>query len=61
MPTPEGDGTVNWSPSTFCRSLRAPPDGLPRVSADIIREVLLESGASSQCTPNWCPAGSAVQ
>ncbi|HEY0935331.1 MAG TPA: helix-turn-helix domain-containing protein, partial [Trebonia sp.] len=31
-PTPEGDGTATWSLSALRRTLRAAPDGLPRVS-----------------------------
>jgi hypothetical protein len=31
-PTPEADGTATWSLSALRRTLRAAPDGLPRVS-----------------------------
>src|SRR5436190_6445355 len=37
VPTPERDGTATWSLSTLRRSLRAAPDGLPRVSTYTIR------------------------
>src|SRR3954447_7931235 len=43
-PTPEPDGTATWSLSSLRRSLRAAPDGLPRVSTYTIREVLRASG-----------------
>ena len=60
-PTPEADGTATWSLSTLRRTLRAAPDGLPRVSTDTIRRVLLESGSSFQRTRTWCPTGSALR
>ena len=60
-PTPEADGTATWSLVTLRRSLRAAPDGLPRVSTYTIREVLRESGASYQRTRTWCPTGTAVR
>lgn len=59
VPTPEGDGTATRSLSALQRSLRAAPDGLPKVSTSTIREVLHESGASYQRTRTWCPAGKA--
>src|SRR4051794_6408220 len=60
-PTPEADGTATWSLSALRRTLRAVPDGLPRVSTYTIRRVLLESGASYQRTRTWCPTGSALR
>jgi hypothetical protein len=60
-PTPDGDGTATWSLSILRRSLRAAPDGLPRVSTYTIREVLRDSGASYQRSRTWCPTGSAVR
>ena len=60
-PTPEGDGTATWSLATLRRSLRAAPDGLPRVSTDTIRRVLHEAGASYQRTRSWCPTGKALR
>ena len=60
-PTPEADGTATWSLSTLRRSLRAAPDGLPRVSTYTIRRVLLESGSSYQRTRTWCPTGKALR
>ena len=60
-PTPEGDGTATWSLSTLQRTLRAAPDGLPRVSTYTIRRVLHESGASYQRTRTWCPTGKALR
>jgi hypothetical protein len=58
-PTPEADGTATWSLSTLRRTLRAAPDGLPRVSTYTIRRVLQESGASYQRSRTWCPTGKA--
>jgi hypothetical protein len=60
-PTPEADGTASWSLSALRRTLRAAPDGLPRVSTYTIRGVLRESGASYQRTRTWCPTGTAVR
>jgi hypothetical protein len=60
-PTPEADGTATWSLSALRRTLRAGPDGLPRVSTYTIRRVLLESGASYQRTRTWCPTGKALR
>jgi transposase len=60
-PTPEADGTATWSLSALRRALRGGPDGLPRVSTNTIRRVLIESGASYQRTRTWCPTGSAVR
>ena len=60
-PTPAADGTATWSLSSLRRTLRAAPDGLPRVSTYTIRRVLQESGASYQRTRTWCPTGSALR
>jgi transposase len=60
-PTPEADGTATWSLSALRRTLRAAPDGLPRVSTYTIRRVLHESGASYQRSRTWCPTGSALR
>jgi transposase len=60
-PTPEGDGTSNWSLSTLRRAIRGAPDGLPKVSTYTIRRVLHESGASYQRTRTWCPTGRALR
>jgi transposase len=60
-PTPERDGTATWSLSTLQRTLRAAPDGLPKVSTYTIRRVLHESGASYQRTRTWCPTGKALR
>jgi transposase len=60
-PTPEGDGTASWSLSSLRRTLRAAPDGLPRVSTYTIRRVLHESGSSYQRTRTWCPTGKALR
>jgi transposase len=60
-PAPEADGTATWSLSALRRTLRAAPDGLPKVSTYTIRRVLRESGASYQRTRSWCPTGTAVR
>lgn len=58
-PTPEADGTATWSLSALQRTLRAAPDGLPKVSTYTIRLVLRESGSSYRRTRTWCPTGKA--
>ena len=58
-PSPEHDGTATWSLSSLRRTLRAAPDGLPRVSTYTIRRVLHEAGASYQRSRTWCPTGTA--
>lgn len=60
-PTPEVDGTANWSLSLLCQALRKAPDGLPEISEDTIRTVLLEAGFSWQNTRSWCETGQAVR
>ena len=60
-PTPEADGTANWSLSLLCQALRKAPDGLPEVSEDTIRTVLLEAGFSWQKTRSWCETGQVVR
>jgi transposase len=60
-PTPEADGTATWSLAALRRTLRAAPDGLPKVSTYTIRLVLRESGASYQRTRTWCPTGKALR
>jgi len=48
QPTPEQDGTATWSLQLLCRTLRRAPDGLPLVSEDTIRTVLLAAGFTWQ-------------
>jgi len=60
-PTPEADGTTNWSLSLLCQALRRALDGLPEVSEDTIRTVLLEAGFSWQNTRSWCETGQVVR
>jgi transposase len=60
-PTPAADGTATWSLSTLQRTLRAAPDGLPKVSTYTIRLALREAGASYQRTRTWCPTGKALR
>jgi transposase len=60
-PTPETDGTATWSLSLLCQAVRKAPDGLPEISEDTIRTVLLEAGFSWQNTRSWCETGQAVR
>jgi transposase len=60
-PTPEADGTATWSLNLLCQALRNAPDGLPEISEDTIRTVLLEAGFSWQNTRSWCETGQAVR
>src|SRR3954454_1678959 len=60
-PTPDGDGTATWSLSSLRRTVRAAPDGLPRLSTYTIRRVLHESGSSYQRSRTWCPTGKALR
>ena len=59
--TPEQDGTATWSLQLLCRTLRRAPDGLPLVSEDTIRTVLLEAGFTWQQSRSWCPTGQVVR
>jgi transposase len=43
-PEPSQDGTASWSLRMLCQAIRKAPDGLPKVSEDTIRSVLLEAG-----------------
>jgi transposase len=60
-PTPEADGTATWSLSTLQKSLRSASDGLPKVAASTIWQVLHEAGLSYQRHRAWCPTGSAIR
>jgi transposase len=60
-PTPEVDGTATWSLSLLRQALQKAPDGLPEVSEDTIRTVLLEAGFSWQKTRSWCETGQVVR
>jgi transposase len=61
QPNPETDGTATWSLKTLCQALRKAPDGLPAVSEDTIRTVLLEAGCSWQETRSWCETGTVTR
>jgi len=61
QPTPEQDGTATWSLQMLCRALRRAPDGLPTVSEDTIRTVLLEAGFTWQRSRSWCQTGQVVR
>ena len=57
QPNPEVAGTAVWSLSTLCHTLHTAEDGLPHVSEDTIRSVLIEAGYSWQENRSWCPTG----
>ena len=61
QPTPEEDGTASWSLSLLRQALQQAPDGLPEVSEDTIRTVLLEAGFSWQKSRTWCETGQVVR
>jgi transposase len=60
-PEPSQDGTANWSLRMLCQAIRKAPDGLPKVSEDTIRSVLLEAGFSWQKSRTWCETGQVVR
>ncbi len=60
-PTPERDGTANWSLSTLKKALRLAADGLPRVSTYTLWQVLHEAGYTFQRSRSWCPTGQALR
>jgi len=60
-PTPEADGTATWSLRTLKKSLRAAPDGLPKIATSTIWQVLHESGRSYRKSRTWCPTGTALR
>ena len=61
MLEPETDATAAWSLKTLCAALRKTFDGLPEVSEDTIRTVLLENGYSWQQSQTWCETGTAIR
>ncbi len=60
-PTPAADGTATWSLGTLKKSLRAAPDGLPKVATSTIWQVLHEAGLTYQQNRTWCPTGAALR
>jgi transposase len=60
-PTPEADGTATWSLSSLKKALRSAHDGLPKVAASTIWQVLHEAGLSYQQSRTWCPTGAALR
>ena len=60
-PEPSQDGTANWSLRMLCQAIRKAPDGLPKVSEDTIRSVLLDAGFSWQQSRTWCETGQVVR
>ena len=61
QPTPERDGTATWSLQLLCRALRRAPDGLPTISEDTIRTVLLEAGFTWQRSRSWRQTGQVLR
>jgi len=57
VPDREQDGTARWSLSTLQGALRR--NGLPQVSTDTIRQVLVGAGLSRQKHRSWCDTGRA--
>ena len=55
------DGTATWSLSTLQHVLQTTPDGLPHLSRDTIRTVLLEAGYSWQHSRTWCKTGQVIR
>lgn len=55
------DGTATWSLNLLQRALREAADGLPQVSTDTIRKVLIEAGYSWQQNRTWCQTGQVVR
>ena len=60
-PGAEKDGTKTWSLKTMQRALRNAPDGLPEISCDTIRRILLGADYSWQRSRSWCQTGQAVR
>jgi hypothetical protein len=60
-PEPDQDGTASWSLKTLQRALQQAPDGLPGVSEDTIRTVLLATGFSWQQNRSWCQTGQVIR
>jgi transposase len=60
-PTPAEDGTATWSLSLLRQALQKAPDGLPDISEDTIRTVLLEAGFSWQKARSWCETGRVIR
>ena len=58
-PDRRADQTATWSLSTLARRLRR--EGLPQISPDTVRRVLMDAGSSYQRTRTWCPTGTALR
>ena len=59
QPTCAQAGTAHWSLKSLKQALRTASDGLPEVSEDTLRKVLLEGGYSWQQSRSWCQTGQA--
>ena len=51
------DATATWSLTLLQRTLRAAPDGLPKISTFTILHTLHEAGYTWQKTRTWCHTG----
>ncbi len=58
-PDRKADQTASWSLKTLARALRK--QGLEKLSASTIREVLHEAGYVFGKTRTWCPTGMAIR
>ena len=58
-PDRDADQTATWSLMTLRRALRK--EGLHKIAAETIREVLHEAGYSYQRTRSWCRTGYALR
>lgn len=58
-PDRKADQTASWSLQTLERALRK--QGLSKLSASTIREVLHEAGYAFGKTRTWCPTGTAIR
>jgi transposase len=61
QPTPEHDGTATWSLNLLKKTLRAAPDGLPKVSTFTIGQTLHDAGYTFQENRTWCRTGTVLR
>ena len=61
QPTPAQDGTATWSLNLLKKSLRAAPDGLPKVSTFTIGQTLHNAGYTFQENRTWCRTGTVLR
>jgi transposase len=61
QPTPAQDGTATWSLNLLKKTLRAAPDGLPKVSTFTIGQTLHNAGYTYQENRTWCRTGTVLR